>query len=59
MSILKLLEDTFVSCLKRGVIISSFYREYSGYRFIDDNSKKEIKMKKKKKKKNESLKVVQ
>ena len=42
MSILKLIVDTFVSFLKKG---GNFYLplnlEYSGFRFINDNSKKE------------------
>ena len=42
MSILKSSVDTFDSFLKREVItIFLLYLEYSGFRFINDNSKKE------------------
>ena len=42
MSILKLLVDTFVSFLKRKVVIISLWNEniYSGFRLINDNSNK-------------------
>ena len=54
MSILKLFVDTFVSFLKRKVkIIPPLNGEYSGIKFINNNSKKE------KVGKNESVKVVQ
>ena len=48
MSILKLFVNTNVSFLKRNEIIISLYLEYSGFRFMNGNSKKE-KVKKKKK----------
>ena len=42
MSVLKLFVDTFVSFLKREVIIiSPLNEDYSGFIFINDNSKTE------------------